>query len=146
MTAGNYVGVDVNTASRITALGHGGQIVASAATREAVQATSGRGVRFVALGAHRAPWVRQADAALPDRVRRASRHASRPCGRELGRRRAAADRPGAPVFAALDPPGTLPDTGGSMLEGLLTIAGLLVIVGLALASAFAVRHRELPPA
>ena len=33
-----------------------------------------------------------------------------------------------------------------MLEGLLTIAGLLVIVGLALASAFAVRHRELPPA
>ena len=53
MTAGNYVGVDVNTASRITALGHGGQIVASAATREAVQATSGRGVRFVALGPHR---------------------------------------------------------------------------------------------
>jgi class 3 adenylate cyclase len=52
MTAGNYVGVDVNTASRITALGHGGQIVASAATREAVQATTGRGVRFLALGPH----------------------------------------------------------------------------------------------
>ena len=52
LTAGNYVGVDVNAASRITALGHGGQIVASAATREAVQATSGRGIRFVALGTH----------------------------------------------------------------------------------------------
>ncbi|MBA3288209.1 MAG: adenylate/guanylate cyclase domain-containing protein [Acidimicrobiia bacterium] len=52
-TVDNYVGTDVNTTSRITALGHGGQIVVSANTREAVRATSGRGVRFVALGAHR---------------------------------------------------------------------------------------------
>ena len=52
-TAGNYVGLDVNTTSRITALGHGGQIVASANTREAVRTTNPAGVRFVALGAHR---------------------------------------------------------------------------------------------
>jgi class 3 adenylate cyclase len=51
-TAANYVGLDVNTTSRITALGHGGQIVASANTREAVRATNADGVRFVALGSH----------------------------------------------------------------------------------------------
>lgn len=51
-TGGNYVGLDVNTTSRITALGHGGQIVASANTREAVRSTGAAGVRFVALGPH----------------------------------------------------------------------------------------------
>jgi class 3 adenylate cyclase len=51
-TAGNYVGLDVNTTSRITALGHGGQIVVSANTREAVRATSAGGLRFVTLGTH----------------------------------------------------------------------------------------------
>jgi class 3 adenylate cyclase len=50
---GNYVGLDVNTTSRITALGHGGQIVVSANTREAVRATSAAGLRFVSLGSHR---------------------------------------------------------------------------------------------
>ena len=52
-TADNYVGLDVNVTSRITALGHGGQIVVSANTREAVRATSGPSVRFAALGPHR---------------------------------------------------------------------------------------------
>jgi class 3 adenylate cyclase len=51
-TAGNYVGLDVNATSRITALGHGGQIIVSANTREAVRATTGPPVRFVALGPH----------------------------------------------------------------------------------------------
>jgi class 3 adenylate cyclase len=50
-TADNYVGIDVNATSRITALGHGGQIVVSSNTREAVKSTGG-GVRFVALGEH----------------------------------------------------------------------------------------------
>jgi class 3 adenylate cyclase len=58
-TAGNYVGLDVNATSRITALGHGGQIIASANTREAVQSTGGRGVRFVDLGAHRLRGLRE---------------------------------------------------------------------------------------
>ena len=59
-TAGNYVGLDVNVArSRVTALGHGGQIVVTANTREAVRATSGRDLRFVALGAHRLRGLRE---------------------------------------------------------------------------------------
>jgi class 3 adenylate cyclase len=52
-TATNYVGVDVNVTSRITALGHGGQIVVSGPTREAVRATNARGVRFLALDERR---------------------------------------------------------------------------------------------
>lgn len=52
-TADNYVGIDVNAASRITALGHGQQIVVSANTREAVKSSDPSGVRFVALGAHK---------------------------------------------------------------------------------------------
>jgi class 3 adenylate cyclase len=51
-TPSNYVGLDVNTASRICALGHGGQIVVSANTREAVKASAPIGVRFTALGSY----------------------------------------------------------------------------------------------
>ncbi len=51
-TASNYVGLDVNTTSRVCALGHGGQIVVSANTREAVKASGPEGVRFKSLGAH----------------------------------------------------------------------------------------------
>jgi class 3 adenylate cyclase len=49
-TASNYVGLDVNVTSRITAAGHGGQIVVSANTRDAVRATNAHGVTFIALG------------------------------------------------------------------------------------------------
>ena len=52
-THDNYVGMDVNTASRITGVGHGGQVVVSANTREGVRASSSNGVRFKALGAHK---------------------------------------------------------------------------------------------
>lgn len=52
-TEDNYLGIDVNTASRVCAAGHGGQIVVTANTREAVKATSPAGVRFVSLGDHR---------------------------------------------------------------------------------------------
>jgi class 3 adenylate cyclase len=52
-TSGNYVGLDVNATSRITALGHGGQIVVSSNTRDAVRSTQGATVRFLALGSHR---------------------------------------------------------------------------------------------
>ena len=51
-TATNYVGLDVNTTSRICAVGHGGQIVVSANTREAVKASAPAGVRFTSLGDH----------------------------------------------------------------------------------------------
>ena len=52
-TEDNYIGTDVNLASRITAVGHGGQVVVSANTREGVQASAPAGVRFNALGAHK---------------------------------------------------------------------------------------------
>ncbi|HSB84717.1 MAG TPA: adenylate/guanylate cyclase domain-containing protein [Ilumatobacteraceae bacterium] len=52
-TADNYVGMDVHTASRICSVGHGGQIVVSANTREGVKASAPHGVRFKALGAHK---------------------------------------------------------------------------------------------
>jgi class 3 adenylate cyclase len=52
-TEDNYIGMDVNTASRITAVGHGGQVVVSANTREGVKASAPNDVRFVALGTHK---------------------------------------------------------------------------------------------
>ena len=79
-TADNYVGTDVNTASRICASGHGGQIVVSASTREAVKASAPDGIRFTALGSHRLRG-------LPDAVplyqitAKGLRAGSRRCGR-----------------------------------------------------------------
>jgi class 3 adenylate cyclase len=52
-TSDNYVGLDVNTTSRVCAVGHGGQIVVTANTREAVRDTDATGLRFVSLGSHR---------------------------------------------------------------------------------------------
>ncbi len=52
-TDDNYIGMDVNTTSRITAVGHGGQVVASANTREGVKGTTPNDVRFTALGHHK---------------------------------------------------------------------------------------------
>ena len=52
-TETNYIGMDVNTTSRICAVGHGGQVIVSANTREAVKASAGEGVRFRDLGSHR---------------------------------------------------------------------------------------------
>jgi class 3 adenylate cyclase len=49
----NYIGMDVNTASRITGVGHGGQVVVSANTREGVMASAPDGVRFKSLGSHK---------------------------------------------------------------------------------------------
>ena len=52
-TETNYIGMDVHTASRISAAGHGGQVVVSANTREGVKASVPEGVRFKALGSHK---------------------------------------------------------------------------------------------
>ena len=52
-TETNYIGMDVNTASRICAVGHGGQVVVSGNTREGVKASVPAGVRFTALGSYR---------------------------------------------------------------------------------------------
>jgi class 3 adenylate cyclase len=52
-TDNNYVGMDVNAASRICSVGHGGQVVVSANTREWVKASDAAGVRFKALGSYK---------------------------------------------------------------------------------------------
>jgi class 3 adenylate cyclase len=52
-TETNYVGMDVNAASRICSVGHGGQVVVSANTREWVKASDPVGVRFKALGSYK---------------------------------------------------------------------------------------------
>lgn len=49
----NYIGIDVHAASRICAVGHGGQVVVSANTRDAVKSSAPDGVRFKGLGTHR---------------------------------------------------------------------------------------------
>jgi len=51
-TDDNYIGMDVHTAARICSVGHGGQVVVSANTREAVKASNPEGVTFRALGVH----------------------------------------------------------------------------------------------
>jgi class 3 adenylate cyclase len=52
-TETNYIGTDVHATSRICAVGHGGQVVVSANTREGVKASAPNGIRFVSLGSHR---------------------------------------------------------------------------------------------
>jgi class 3 adenylate cyclase len=51
LTASGYVGIAVNTVSRITGMGHGAQILASSAMHELIGETDGIGWR--ALGRHR---------------------------------------------------------------------------------------------
>ena len=49
----NYVGMAVHTSSRICAAAHGGQVVVSGATKEAVKGLTLDGVRFRSLGQYR---------------------------------------------------------------------------------------------
>ncbi len=49
----NYIGMAVHTSSRICAAAHGGQIVVSGATKEAVKGLTLDGVRFRSLGQYR---------------------------------------------------------------------------------------------
>jgi class 3 adenylate cyclase len=50
-TAGNYIGLPVHATARISAIGHGGQILVSDDTRSAARAGGLAGIRFFALGA-----------------------------------------------------------------------------------------------
>ena len=52
-SAPNYIGIAVNTASRICGAAHGGQIIVSGDTRTAVRGSPPAGVRFLSLGSHR---------------------------------------------------------------------------------------------
>ena len=77
----NYIGMDVHTASRITAVGHGGQVVVSANTREGVKASAPDGVRFTSLGSYKLRGLPEA-MALYQVGARAFRPGSRRCERK----------------------------------------------------------------
>jgi class 3 adenylate cyclase len=53
LTEAGYVGLPVHTVARLCAAGHGGQIVVSARTKEAVKGATPPGVRLRSLGAHK---------------------------------------------------------------------------------------------
>ena len=53
LTESGYVGIAINTVSRVCYVGHGEQIVVSGATRTAVAPFLPDGVRFTSLGRHR---------------------------------------------------------------------------------------------
>jgi class 3 adenylate cyclase len=50
---GNYIGMAVHVAARVAACGHGGQVVVSGDTREALTGRMPEGVRLRSLGLHR---------------------------------------------------------------------------------------------
>jgi class 3 adenylate cyclase len=62
LTDAGYVGVAVNTVARICSAAHGGQILLSAATRDAVGRSRPTGVRFRGLGSHRLRGLRESQA------------------------------------------------------------------------------------
>jgi len=57
LTDVGYIGLAVHTAARICAAAHGGQIVVSGETKEAVGESTRAGIRFRSLGRHRLPGL-----------------------------------------------------------------------------------------
>jgi len=61
LTDAGYIGIAVHTTARLCAAAHGGQILASAATRAALAGPAPAGVRFRSLGRHRLRGLRDAE-------------------------------------------------------------------------------------
>jgi class 3 adenylate cyclase len=57
LTENGYIGLSVHTAARVCSVGHGGQIVVSGETKNAVEQSLPADVRFKALGRHRLPGL-----------------------------------------------------------------------------------------
>ena len=62
LTDAGYVGLTVHTVARICSAGHGGQILLSAAARDAVGRSRPTGIRFRNLGSHRLRGLREPQA------------------------------------------------------------------------------------
>jgi class 3 adenylate cyclase len=62
LTDAGYVGLAVHTVARICSVAHGGQILLSAATRDAVGRSRPAGIRFRSLGSHRLRGLRETQA------------------------------------------------------------------------------------
>jgi class 3 adenylate cyclase len=60
LTDSGYVGLAVHTVARISSAAHGGQILLSAAARNAVGRSRPTGIRFRGLGSHRFRGLREA--------------------------------------------------------------------------------------
>ncbi|HEY3097427.1 MAG TPA: adenylate/guanylate cyclase domain-containing protein [Methylomirabilota bacterium] len=61
LTDAGYIGLAVHTTARVCAAAHGGQIIASAATRAAIATSAPSGIRFRSLGRHRLPSLAEAE-------------------------------------------------------------------------------------
>jgi class 3 adenylate cyclase len=59
-TEDNYIGMAVHTAARICAAAHGGQVIVSGDTREAIWSSRPEGVRFRSLGSYRLRGIPEA--------------------------------------------------------------------------------------
>jgi len=64
LTDAGYIGLAVHTTARVCAAAHGGQIVASAATRAAIGTSPPSGIRFRSLGRHRLPGLAEPELLL----------------------------------------------------------------------------------
>ena len=64
LTDVGYIGLAVHTTARVCAAAHGGQIVASAATRAAIGTSPPSGIRFRSLGRHRLPGLAEPELLL----------------------------------------------------------------------------------
>jgi class 3 adenylate cyclase len=64
LTDVGYIGLAVHTTARVCAAAHGGQIVASAATRAAIGTSPPSGIRFRSLGRHRLPGLAEPETLL----------------------------------------------------------------------------------
>jgi class 3 adenylate cyclase len=62
LTDAGYVGLAVHTVARICSAAHGGQILLSAAARDAVGRSRAAGIRFRGLGSHRLRGLRESQA------------------------------------------------------------------------------------
>ena len=64
LTDVGYIGLAVHTTARVCAAAHGGQIVASAATRAAIGTSPPSGIHFRSLGRHRLPGLAEPELLL----------------------------------------------------------------------------------
>jgi class 3 adenylate cyclase len=96
LTDVGYIGLAVHTTARVCSVAHGGQIVVSAATRAAAEASAPTGIRFRSLGRHRLPGLLDPEALFqvqaqglrvsfpPPRSGRRSAHRRPPADRRAG--------------------------------------------------------------
>ena len=93
LTDTGYIGLPVHTTARVCSAAHGGQVVVSAATRAAVEASAPTGVRFRSLGRHRLAGLPDAETLFQVQAKGLRAEFPRPrIGRQSAPRRKPGDR------------------------------------------------------